>query len=250
MLRQHPDVRFSPLKEVHYFDVLYLGMGREERMRAIRRSVDREIERLDGASDPSARDRRAWLLRVKEESFVFTDASYRYLLEADEGAVTGDITVLLCAAGPRHRAPPATRSSGATDLHDTGANREGPLIASLWHNKRPFAGRVFASKRFLARGDYRTNIPRWESHFDPEQILYLPFGDLKARPLDILRKVEGHIGVASFDGYRRTEAAVNTSGGIEAVITDELAQKVAEVFAGQREYLKRRFGSDFVSRIS
>ena len=250
MLRQHPGVRFSPLKEVHYFDVLYLGMGREERMRAIRRSVDREIARLDGASE-SGRDRLAWLLKVKDESFVFTDAWYEHLFETSDGALTGDITPFYCALpdeGIKHVRRLAPQARLIYMIRDPVERGLSALRYGTRNGQSP--ERVFASKRFLARGDYRANIPRWESHFDPGQILYLPFGDVKVRPLDILRKVESHIGITAFDGYRHAEAAVNTSGSIEATISDELAQKVAKVFAGQREFLERRFGGDFVARIS
>ena len=250
MLRQHPEVKFSPLKEVHYFDVLYLGMGREERMRAIRRSVDREIERLDQDSE-SGRDRLAWLLRVKDESFAFTDAWYRHLFNTPGGGVTGDITPFYCALpdeGIRHVRRLAPQARLIYMIRDPLARGLSSLRYGTRNGQSP--ERVFSSRRFFARGDYRSNIPRWESHFAPSQILYLPFGDVKARPLELLRQVEQHIGVAPFDGYRATDEAVNVSAGIELVITEELARKVATVFAGQREFLEQRFGSDFVARIS
>ncbi len=250
MLRQHPEVRFSPLKEVHYFDVLYLGMKREKWLKSIRQAVDLELRNAETAT-PSDPERINWLSRIKDPDFAFTDDWYRHIFSGHDNAVTGDITPLYCALpdeGIEHVKRVAPRARLIYIIRDP-VDRG---VSALRYGTRKGSPleKVIASRRYFRRGDYKSNIPRWERHFGQDRILYLPFGEVRRDPIGLLRQVEEHIGVGRFDGYRDVVEPVNSAGGRGQEVTGEMKDKVAELFAGQREFLASRFGHDFVSRIS
>jgi hypothetical protein len=251
MLNQHPEVRFSPLKEVHYFDVLYLGSRRRAHFKVTRRAVKRQLLKLKGARDAQSVAKKNWLRRIKDKAFAFTDDWYRHLFAGQGNAVTGDITPLYCAlpdAGVEHvkrLAPNARLIYMVRDPVERGASavRYATRTGRSPHD-------IVRTKRFFVRGDYRTNITRWEKHFDSTQILYIPFGDVKRRPMEVLRAVEKHIGVSAFDGYKDVSVAVNITRGADAPLPADVQAKLVEMFGEQRAYLEERFGKDFVSRVS
>ncbi len=53
----------------------------------------------------------------------------------------------------------------------------------------------------MDRGDYMRYVPRWNAHFGPDRLLYLPFGMIARDPLGFLRRVEDFLGLRQHD-YR------------------------------------------------
>ncbi|HZY67428.1 MAG TPA: sulfotransferase [Devosia sp.] len=248
MLKQHPQVRFSPLKEVHYFDTLYLGAARGHRLKLLERGVERQISELEEEGAPP--QRIAQLRRLADRSFAFTDTWYGELFPTDS-PYTGDITPNYCALpdqGIQHvkrLSPGARLISIIRDPVERG-------VSSLRHmvNEKRSVEDLLGSEEYLSRGDYRTNIPRWERHFPQEQFLYIPFGDIKKDPAGVLRRVEQHIGLEPHDAYNRLDVprASTTDRGV--VLPEGVEQRIARVFEGQEAFLRQRFGDDFVARIA
>lgn len=94
-----------------------------------------------------------------------------------------------------------------------------------------------------SRGDYLNNVPRWDAHFSPDQLLYLPFGRVANDPVNLLREVELHCGLPPHD-YPQAEKKIHQTQPliIPQDIQDELKQRVAP----QIEFIRDRFGDAFL----
>ena len=102
---------------------------------------------------------------------------------------------------------------------------------------------------FVSRGDYRANIPRWESAFDPSQILYIPFGRIKTEPEVVLKDVERHIGLSAYNQYPKLGKSVNQTRKEGKKIGDDIIDKVKRMTEPQYAFLAERFGEEFLALI-
>lgn len=250
MLKQHPAVYFGPLKEVHYFDVVHARANRARRQLVLEHAVDQLVAGQQSAGVGAEQVNRT--MRLKDPSFAFTDPWYEAMFaDGPTGAKSGDITPLYCTLneegiGHMQRVAPDVRLIYM--IRDP-IQRAISSIRQL-ANEEKSVETILRSWRFLARGDYRSNIPRWDRNFPAEQLLYIPFGDVKNDPQSVLRAVERHIGVAAFDGYSGMSVPQRSTAGKDVDLPADVEQRVAEIFAGQRDFLVERFGPDFVSRIA
>jgi hypothetical protein len=110
--------------------------------------------------------------------------------------------------------------------------------------------KVMHADYYFDRGDYQSAVPRWDQRFGA-QILYLPFGDVRERPIELLRAVEKYIGLEPFDGYTGVDVPVSSTGTWSTLeITPAIEAHIRQLFAPQYEFLKSRFDSDFLARIA
>lgn len=93
-----------------------------------------------------------------------------------------------------------------------------------------------------SRGDYLNIVPRWDSRFSEDQLLYLPFGQISRDPLSILRKVEKHCGLPPVD-YRTAHQRVHQTKDLE--LPDFVLQHLQDMSAPQAEFIQDRFGREF-----
>jgi hypothetical protein len=250
MLRQHPNVYFGPLKEVHYFDVIYLRANRARRQQVLEHAVDHMVaEQRSAAVSQEQIDRT---IHLKDPSFTFTDAWYEAMFaDAPAGTKSGDITPLYCTLndeGIAHVRKVSPRARLVYMIRDP-VQRAISSVRQL-ANEQKSVETILHSWRFLARGDYRSNIPRWDRHFPAEQLLYVPFGDVKNDPQGVLRTVERHLGLPAFEAYRDIAVPQRSTAGKDVKLPKDIEQRVTEIFTGQTDYLRERFGPDFVSRIA
>ena len=98
------------------------------------------------------------------------------------------------------------------------------------------------------RGDYATYVPRWSAHFDPDRLLYLPFGQIAADPLELLARVETFLGLPPYEDYRGAGNKVFSSQdgtAIPAEVRTRLHEKLAPQFA----FLEQNFGTEFAAQL-
>jgi hypothetical protein len=242
MLRQHPGVFLPPMKEVHFFDFIYLPGHRQW----IRTSFRKHLQRHGGRDGYEAYFARLEALPRREDAWyaaVFDHA------DAD-GRVTGEITpaysILPVEGIARARAVnPATKilyivrdpvDRALSHLRMAANRRKRPRI-DLDFLEAELPGLLPAA---LARSAYRENLERWEAAFPPEQLLYLPFGRIRAAPARLLAEVEDFLGLARHD-YDGLDASVYKTRPVEI---DPAVQALLEArLADERAWLDARFGA-------
>ena len=254
-LREHPQAWFSPGgKEIHYFDVVHLGTNRQRRLNVIRRNARKAMwDFRRGNPFAGTGFLFSGLRRLYREDHAFTDAWYRDLFSSrPKGMLAGEITPVYAAlpeTGVRHVHSLMPAVPIIHILRDPLDRAISSLRMQLEDNPGLEAQAAMDDPVFQARCDYRANVTRWESVFDPAQILNLPFGDIKNDPLGVLRRVEAHIGLDRFDGYDLEPRTINSSASNNAVITPEVRTRLAAMVEGQTDFVAGHFGEDFAARL-
>ena len=253
-LGSHPGV-WTPrrLKELHYFDVLYLDHHRNSRLNRIRR----RIEKVTGAprwARMSAVEKREYFRLICDPDFAFTDEWYAHIFSPAGGRVKGEFTPAYCAIG----------EDGAAHVR-----RLMPNVKLIYMIRDPFE-RALSSLRmllerdrvrkctaaelvekpvFIKKGDYAANIPVWEAAFDAGQILYIPFGRVKADPLGVLRDVENYLGLEPYDQYPMIKEKVNATGKKKITVPEDVCDQIKRITESQYPFLAERFGEEFLTAI-
>lgn len=246
MLRQHPGVFLPPMKEVHFYDFLYIP----EHRGWIRKSFDKHAgaqARGWGRGKPDFRayfDRLGTLPRRQ-------DAWYEAVFDhpSAEGRCKGEITPaysILPEAGIAHvRATnPAMRliliirdpvDRALSHLRMAASRRNRPDVGLAWlEDEMPDL-----LEAALSRSAYRDNIARWEAAFPPEQLLYLSFSRIRTAPEAVLREVEGFLGLAPHAYAGLTESVYKTAPvTVDPAVTALLETRLAP----ERAWLAERFG--------
>jgi hypothetical protein len=166
------------------------------------------------------------------------------------GAVKGEITPFyscLTVEGIKH----VKRLAGGVKLIYLIRDPMARALSSLRMNieRAPLRSQIelVCENYFQKRGDYRKNISSWESIFDREKILYLPFGWISHKPEDLMRDVEAFLNLPRFDGYEDLSGAVNPTK--EVVVGNRATEILVEQTRDQYDFLQDRFGVEFVSQL-
>ena len=246
MLRQHRDIFLPPMKEVHFFDFIYVPEHRPW----IRTSFNKHLRQHSQRSPAFAAyfDRLVAIPRRQ-------DAWYRAIFDHPDavGQVTGEVTPaysLLPTAGvERVRAinpsvkiifilrDPVDRA--LSHLRMAANRRKSDHVGNDW-----LEDGTSLLPAVLARSAYRQNIMRWEEVFPPAQILYLPYGGIRRAPVDFLRQVEAFLGISS-NAYSGVSDSVHKTRPVE--IDPSIVALLEERLQDDRQYLAERFGADYAA---
>lgn len=248
-LSKHPGVwtpRFA--KELHYFDVVHFKL----RKLWVLKGYQERAKKLLGNDQLD----RSYFEKVVKRNFAFTDPWYEHVFSpAPQSAKRGECTPHYCALdelGVEHVARCAPEVRIIYIIREPLDRMKSSLHMSV---KRGVASdeedfkKLLHDDRFLGRGDYMSNIPRWEKQFSREQILYIPFGDIRNNPQHVMQQVEAHIGLPPFDAYPKLTSKVHRTKEKAVTFSDELVNQMRSVCEPQNDFLVRHFGEEFVSHV-
>jgi hypothetical protein len=254
-LMSHPAVWMPPIKELHFFDHLFVERNRRWTNWHIQGSVRRAIKwHADKAQDVDLEYVR-YLVRLATED-LFTERWYRAAFERPGavGKAIGEITPEYSTVPPQ----------GVTYVRSLlGAVRIVYII-------RDPVERALSQIRMLAmrrgarrmneegwlslanepdienRGLYSQYVPQWKAVFGGADLCFIPYGRLGAEPLDVLREVERFIGVGKheYEGLGKRVHATEPLKIPESVI-EQLRQRLSE----QTKFIEAEFGKAFAASI-
>lgn len=256
-LRQHPDIWLPPIKELHYFDHLYCEANRSwttwHIQQAAKSLIQDHFEQCEVANFAYIRYLAAMACKP-----LFTEQWYRQAFNrpAAKNKMAGDITPEYCAIGDEGIAyvkrllgnikiiwiirDPIERALSQIRMN---AERQG-----ITGNISRTQGLELANNpEIFERGNYADYIPRWESQFDPTDMLFLPFRHIGGQPLATLQAIAQFIGIASWDGYAAPHQKVHPSRPFE--LPDEVSAYLNERLQTQYTFLHDRFDADFINAI-
>lgn len=253
-IKEHPAVWIPHcIKELHYFDVLYLGYGRKSQLNRIRRKMQTVInsEAWGNAISDKEYD---YFSKIYDPDLVFTDEWYEHIFSRANGKVKGEFTPAYCAIGDRGIAhvrkmmPDVKLIYMVRDPYDRAMSSLRMLLERERFKKTDME-QLVEKPLFIKKGDYAQNIPAWEKAFDSAQILYIPFGRIKSDPAGVMRDVEAFLGLDRFDRYPALNKKVNATGKKKIEIPEKIIWKIRQMTAPQYPYLVERFREEFVSLI-
>ena len=253
-LQHHPDIWMPPIKELHYFDHLYVPENRRWTADHIRRSIKQSLKwNILNRNDVDL-DFVAYMISLADAASMFTEDWYRRCFDrpAARGKTLGDIT-------PEYS---MISQEGIDYLHKLLGDIK--IIYLIRHpvDRALSQLRMNAERRGLnsgsadwealareidikTRGAYATYIPRWMKVFPAGNFLFVPYREIGSDPQGVMRKIEAHLGVRSFNGYKRLEEKVFSSR--EADIPHSTVDYLREALADDTHFIESHFGHEFAN---
>jgi hypothetical protein len=250
-LHSHPRVWVPPIKEVHYFNHLFVPENRKWTKWHIRHAVGQALKNYAARNEDIHFPYVQYLVDLGSRD-LFTESWYRRVFElpAAGGRVVGDMTPeysTIPEAGIAYLRgllgavkiiylirEPVSRALSQLKMNVT---RQGPsrMTEADWL--------TMADTWDIAnRGDYRAYVPRWKAHFAPEDILFLPYGRVAQDPVGLMREVEGFLGLGPHD-YTRLAERVHKTKSLE--VPKSIVRRLEDRLAPQADFLVSEFGPEF-----
>jgi hypothetical protein len=258
-LRKHPEIWMPPVKELHFFDHLFIPENRDWTSSHIKKGVN---ERLQWhINNPHGIDYSTieYLAKLAHKN-MFTPEWYAAAFDrpGTSGKVLGDITpeystlpengieflkellpqdlkIIYIIRDPIERALSQLRMN----LERRNVNSE-LLTDNEWFSfcKEP------AIKN---RGDYANYIPRWEKCFPEENIKYIPYKSLNITPDAALAEIEEFLKIKKFKGYGNLSAKIHVTKkiNIHPCVYEYFKNELGEQYL----FLKEKFDDKFLINI-
>lgn len=258
MIQQHPNVWVPPVKEVHFFDYMYVKSNRLRTERFLKGAVQKCM--LQHINRYMAKGVDFSYLRYLTDIAsheMFTEAWYRRIFERPNarGKVVGELSPAYCTIpqeGIRHLRrlisdarliyiirDPTDRALSQLRMEALRPRRKPPANEQDWLER--------AEQAEVTKGsDYAHFIPLWQAAFPSPRLLFVPYGDIAAEPTSALRKIESFLELKPYAGYKglNTKIHATTTAAIPNSVTDLIATRLSK----QKDFLKSAFGEDFVAR--
>lgn len=268
-LRAHNSVWLPPMKEVHFFDYVDRPEFRKwitwHLRTTLRRELLKEVNVIEKQKKAVDWNKLEYFSKAITHSERFQDEWYRHIFSgAPDGSVAGEITPeysTISNEGVEHILRLCPDVKVIYIIRDPIKRAASQLKMNMIRNG-DFGKAVDNKKKVVTdielfyknlehysikdRGDYETYIPRWDSKLK-NNIIYIPFSEISENPIDVLQKVFQHIGV-EMDGYSGQPAKIVHKGG-SFKMPHEIMSALEEKLQSQYDFLKQRFGSDFVDKI-
>lgn len=255
VLLEHPSVFMPPVNELHFFDRMDQGLTLRKRQKALaKKAIDREIEKGDEA-DTAYVDYLTQLISFPEVSLEWYRAAYSW--PVGEGVRTGDIT-------PSYMDLPDSKVAYARELLGPAkiiliVRRPVDRLLSqlrMWVTRHDRHWEPQGETEWMellrkvtekeSRAAYSMGVPLWRAHFGAENLLVLPYSDMKTDPRGMISRVEDHIGVPHFDGFTLLEARIHVTKKYE--IPEAVTRQAAELCAEEDGYIAKEFGEEFFEK--
>lgn len=268
-LSQNPTIWLPPLKEIHYFDNLEPSADTlAKRISKINKLIEKTryhesfARRLMHSLGRSSRQRRSSLkneylfLKSLLKDDILTEDWYRRIFSSRDALnkISGEITPSYLALQESEISyvksligngkiivilrEPVARAISQLRMNVTRSSKK-PRTEADW---TAAVNRIFS----LDRGSYGESIPRWQKFFGPDQLLILPFGDIKKRPADFIRQIEDFIGAEPHLNYGALQQAVHMTKNVE--IPDWIISRMKADLGRHQDYLIETFGEEFYQR--
>lgn len=255
VLLEHPQVFMPPVNELHFFDRVGKDAPlRKRQVRLANRAIQREKRKKDQANQAYI-DYLTQMISFPTVSLEWYRAAYAW--PVGEGVKTGDITpsyielpekqvafarellgpakLILIVRRPAERLLSQLRMWAARDDRTDVPQTEEEWAALL---------REVTQKE--RRGAYSRGIPLWRNHFGAENLLILPFSDMRTDPRGMISRIEDHIGVPRFKDYTLLTTQIHVTKKLE--IPAAVRQAAVELNASEDDYIRQEFGEEFFDK--
>lgn len=249
-LKQNEYIWVPPFKEVHFFDHKFVPENRKWTDRQLRSSLERV--RIAWRSQNVLGQRRAdWLEKIKKKP-NFNGNWYKDIFSlCPPDRVAVDVT-------PEYSSVPEAgidfmaRFLG-DDFKAIYIIRE-PVDRAMSHLRMKLRRRkalpesidewvaAASNHDIVERGNYKSHVRRWQKERPKESLLFVPFGLISRAPHEVMKSVEGFIGVPPAS-YKNLDKKVYKSDNFD--IPDYVKDIFSENCVEQVYFLQESFGNDF-----
>jgi hypothetical protein len=257
-LRTHPDVWLPPVKELHYFDHLYIQSNRNWTTSHIRNNLRKCIVNHAARQNPSLE--YIHYLSTLATRNLFTKEWYRYAFSWSAGAdrLTGDITPEYCMIPPR-AIRYAKRLLGSVKVIVMVRHPVDRAISQMRMN----AGRaridlenapaniwmkLAEEPELLNRAVYSAFFPSWQKVFGNSALLVCSYNEVVRDPTAFLGKVESFLGLPSHT-YENTGQLVHASPKRDAQVPNIVVERLSDLMNRETQFIEDNFGVAFAPSL-
>jgi len=258
VLRENPDVWLGPFKEIQFFNALFVKSDAKWVGWHIKTSIQNAIRYSVNATRGNDFDLAyfRYLLRIADESTMFTEDWYSHIFSRGGDKVKGDISPAYCSL-PAEGVDYVLRTQGAIPIIFLVRDPVDRALSQLRMNisrtrtgpptTRPQWEALAANPEIAARSDYRQAIGNWLSRYPEHKLLFIPYGDIGKTPIEVLRQVERHIGADPSATYAKATERVYEGTKLE--LPPYVIEMIEQKFRPQSDYLEQTLGKAFASRV-
>ncbi|MDT1060264.1 sulfotransferase [Paracoccus sp. CPCC 101403] len=255
MLGQRPDVWTPPFKEVQFFNHRYVEEHRKWLPWHYKRAKMSIQKRWTAKGEDVPPEVQRYLNRVTREP-MFTNHWYKTVFSpAPDDARIMDVTPeysTLPAEGVEFVAKFLPEAKFIYIIRHPVDRAISQLKMNLTRGKRTPASveewlAEVENPVLMDRGDYLNYVPRWNAHFGPDRLLYMPFGLIARDPLTFLRRVESFLGLPPHDYNDMGRKVFASAQGLS--VPDQARARLREKLEPQFTFLDEAFGKDFTAQF-
>jgi len=250
LLQEHPEIWMPPIKELHYFDHLFVPENRKWTKWHIRLHASREIEKQLKSPDGVNFDQIRYLAEFASKD-PFTEEWYRRAFDrpAARFKSLGDITPEYSTI-PQEGLKYVRSLLGAVKIiyiiRDPISRALSQLRMNASRKKQIMSSEndwleLARSPEVFNRGDYAQYVPLWRDMF-ADDILFIPYGKIASAPEAVLGSIEQFIGIGSHE-YANVGKRVHETK--KADIPEVVKDYLCEEMSSQITFLEREFGPEF-----
>jgi hypothetical protein len=256
VLRENREVWLGPFKEFQYFNSIFVRQHTAWTKWHINTSIERIIQHQASKAGPLDFPYLRYLMKIADDDIMFSEEWYSHIFSRGGNAVKGDITPEYCTI-PREGIDYVLRLLGPAPIIYLIRDPLDRAISQLKMNVGRKGAAMPATESEWApvitdwdinnRGDYKTYVTNWLARYPNERLLFIPYKDISADPIRVLRQIESHIGVSENLNYSKADARIFEGEKVE--LPDYVADMMRYHVQPQYEFLQAEFGSEFVSRL-
>jgi hypothetical protein len=256
VLREHPQIFLPPIHELHFFDRL----NRVAPIRSRQVELARKAIAYENKQDTPDADYLAYLTHLLSFSHVSQEwyqAAFSWPVA--DGVLRGDITPSYLEL-PRKPIAHARALLGPVKLILIVRRPADRLLSQLrmWatrddrtdapQDEREWMDLFLEMTQKSERGGYGRGIRLWRSQFGPEQLLVLPFGEIRSDPAGIVARIEKHLGIAAYGGYGSLTQPIHVTRKL--AIPESVIAAARALTADEDDFIRRKFGQAFLEATS
>ena len=256
-LQQHPQVWMPPVKELHYFDHLYVPENRKWTKWHVVGGASRALKwHVNNVKNPDF-DYVRYLTDLASKD-LFTEAWYERAFErpAAKGKLLGDITPEYSTISEEGISHVRRLLAGVKIIYII----RDPVDRALSQVRMNLQRRGLATPQetdWLAaidewdirnRGDYKTYVPRWRSAFAAGDLLFVNYRDITSRPVELMTEMEQFLGIDRHKDYSGLTRKVHETKAM--VVPATVRSRLEESLWAQVEFVRSEFGPGFLVRNS
>lgn len=256
VLHEHPQIFMPPINELHFFDRLDDPRA-ELRQRQIN-LAKRAIKREKAKDDQADLDYIRYLEHIK--SFPLANLDWytaAYSWPVAEGVKKGDITPAYLEIDEKY-VRYARELLGPVKLILIVRRPVDRLLSQLrmWaarstrndvpQDEKEWMDLLLEMTGKTNRGSYSHGVSLWRRHFGAENMLCLPYGDMKTDPRGMIDRIEAHIEVARHEDYALLTEQIHVTKKLEVPLS--VIAAAAALTAPEDDYIRQEFGEEFFQK--
>lgn len=255
VLLEHPQIFMPPINELHFFDRAKKDVRlRARQIHLAKKTLRSEEEKGDGADADYVRYLEH-LLSFSQSSLEWYEAAYAWPVA--DGVRKGDITPSYLEIGAKKVAY-ARELLGPAKLILIVRRPADRLLSQLrmWaarddrydvpQTEQEWMDLLLEMTGKRLRGGYEEGIELWREFFGRENLLTLPYGDMRADPRGLIDRVEDHLGIARFENYQLLTVQIHATAKLE--LPPSVIAAAAALTASEDAYIRREFGEEFFGK--